>query len=508
MSENGFPLFKRAGMAIGVAGFSAILLCPAPEGMSPEGKRVAAVAVLLAVWWMTECIPIPATALLPLVLFPALGVMSMKDVSVSFGDANILLFAGGFFIAVAMQKWNLHRRLALHVVHRLGVNPPRMVLGFMVATALLSMWISNTATCMMMLPIAMSVIARIEEKASPEFTRRFALALMLGIAYAASIGGIGTLIGTPPNIVLAAQLRSLYPDAPAIGFLQWMKAGVPLVILFVPIVWVLLAFVQFRLRTREDLGQDAAIREEIARLGPMGRGEWTVLVVFVLTALAWVFRRDIDLGLLTLPGWARLFPHPDYMHDGTVAIFFALVLFITPVDLKRGVFALDWETALKIPWGILLLFGGGLAVAQGFRDTGLIAWVGAQLGVLSGMPPLFMILCVAVLMTFLTEITSNTATTTIMLPILAATASQALGVHPLLLMLPATLSASCAFMLPVATPPNAIVFGSGRLSVGQMARSGLVLNLIGVILVTLLTYTLAVPVFGIAFGELPAWAAG
>ena len=497
MLEQQTSLVKRLGLVGGILLFGLVLAAPTPEGMTAEGQKTAAVTVLMAIWWMTECVPIPATALLPLALFPMLGVMSMTKVSMCFADKNIMLFTGGFFIAMAMQKWNLHKRLALHVVRAIGTNPRRMVLGFMVATALLSMWISNTATCMMMLPIAISVITQFEETAGAVRARGFAVALMLGIAYASSIGGIGTLIGTPPNLVLVAQMGELFPDAPEIGFLQWMLVGVPLTLVFLPITWVLLTRVFFRLPTDLEGETPLAVDDELARLGRMSRGEWSVLVVFVLTALGWMFRKDLDLDFVLVPGWGGLFPHPDYLHDGTVAMFFAIVLFVLPVDFKKGEFALDWRTALGIPWGILLLFGGGLAIASGFEKTGLVEWVGAQLDVLSGMPPVVVILGIAVLMTFLTEVTSNTATTTVMLPVLAGTASGVLQVNPLLLMIPATISASCAFMLPVATPPNAIVFGSRRLTIAQMARTGLVLNLIGVVLVTLVTYLIAVPVFGL-----------
>jgi solute carrier family 13 (sodium-dependent dicarboxylate transporter), member 2/3/5 len=504
--EKAFPAYKRIGLPLGLGLGAYLFLMPCPQGMTPEGQKVAAMAALMAIWWITECVPIAATALVPLILLPLAGVLSMKSVSVCYGDANILLFAGGFFIASAMQRWQLHKRMALLIVHALGGAPRRMVLGFMIATAFLSMWISNTATCMMMLPIGLSVAGQLELEQTGRSANNFSIALMLGIAYGASIGGIGTLIGTPPNIVLAAQMRNLFPDAPEIGFFQWMLVGVPLVLVFLPITWLLLTRVIYPLPKTGAGGGADLVRKELKALGPMSRGEWLVLIVFTATALAWIFRRDLELGAFTMPGWARLFPQPKYIHDGTVAIFFAVLLFALPVDYKKGVFVLDWPAAKEIPWGILLLFGGGLAIALGFKDTGLIGWVGERLAVLSGFSPLFVILVTALLMTFLTEITSNTATTTIMLPILAATASQVLNVNPLLLMIPATISASCAFMLPVATPPNAIVFGSGKLTVLDMARSGFVLNLLGVLLVTLLTYWLVVPLFEISFNALPVWA--
>jgi sodium-dependent dicarboxylate transporter 2/3/5 len=471
---------------------------------------MAAVALLMATWWITEAIPIPATALLPLILFPLLGILPAKDVSIRYADQNIFLFMGGFFIAMAMQRWGLHKRIALHIVRFLGTSPRRIVLGFMIATAFLSMWISNTATAMMMFPIGLAVIMhaanmiekeKLDIKTAPG-SFNFGIALMLGIAYSASIGGIATLVGTPPNIVFVGIFKSLFPKAPEIGFLDWLKIGLPLVLIFLPITWVYLTRIAVPPRIKKIPGGKDVIDADLRALGVMKRGEKLTLIVFVLVALAWIFRRNIDLGFLIVPGWSSLLGIEKYVHDSTVAIFGAILLFLLPVDFKNRTFVLNWEWALRIPWGIILLFGGGFALAAGFQSSGLAQWIGERLSFLCGVPTIIMILCICLLLTFLTEVTSNTATTTMMMPVLGALA-VATRVHPFLLMIPATMSASCAFMLPVATPPNAIIFGSGYLRIPDMARVGFFLNIIGAIIITLIVYFLVIPILKINALPLP-----
>jgi len=489
---------RGIGLVLGLALFAFFLARPAPAGMTPEAARAAAVALLMAVWWITEAIPIAATALLPLALYPLLGVMGGKATARAYGDHNVFLFMGGFFIAMAMQKWNLHKRIALAVISVVGDSPRTLVLGFMCATAFLSMWISNTATTMMMIPIAIAVLSQ-----APEGIRAgsFAPALTLGVAYSASIGGLGTLIGTPPNVIFAGAVEKLFPEMGDIGFLKWMTAAVPLVIVFLPVTWIYLTRVAFRVPSARDSrvgGGRAAVRRELAALGKMSRGERYTLVVFILTALGWAFRSDIDLGAFVVPGWSNLLGIQDLVTDATVAITAAIVLFALPVDIRKGEFALDWNWASRIPWGVLLLFGGGFALAASFRETGLDGWVGAWLESAAALPTVVLILLICLVMTFLTEMTSNTATASMAMPVLGSTAAAA-GMNPLLLMIPATLSASCAFMLPVATPPNAIVFGSGSVTIPQMARAGLGLNLIGALLVTGVVYFVVVPVFGISW---------
>jgi sodium-dependent dicarboxylate transporter 2/3/5 len=501
-----YSLQKKIGLLGGLLAFIIVLNLPTPEGMTPEGHKAAAVAVLMAGWWMFEALPLAATALLPVALYPVLGVLSGKEVTLAYGDDNIFLFMGGFFIAMAMQKWNLHERIALNIVVRTGTNPSTLVLGFMLATAFLSMWISNTATTLMMLPIAMAVIYEMEETSGDQSIARFAVCLLLGIAYAASIGGVATLVGTPPNGVLLSQYTDTFPGAPEIGFFQWMMIGVPFTAILLPVTWFLLTRVLFHFKDLHFEGAREQIETRVENLGSMSRGEKIVLVVWIMTALAWIFRADINLGFVTIPGWANLMPQSGYVRNSTVAIFFSVLLFAIPVDLKKGEFALDWEWAKRIPWGVLILFGGGLALAKAFVATDLVFWLGDKLTLLDGVSPLLVIITIAFMLTFVTEMTSNVATTTIMLPILGVAVAPALGVNPLMLMIPATISASCAFMLPVATPPNAIVFGGGHLTVAQMARAGLLINLVGIVLVTLITYFLAGPVFGIEMGVVPEWA--
>ena len=502
-----YNVYNRVGLFGGVAVFLIVLALPTPEGMTADGHRAGAVAALMVVWWLSEALPLAATALVPIALFPMLGVLKSSDVTRAYGDHIVFLFAGGFFIAMAMQKWGLHERIALNIISRAGTNLRGLVLGFMIAAAFLSMWISNTATALMMVPIAIAVIDEIERRAGPAQAGPFSACILLGIAYACSIGGVGTLIGTPPNGVLVSQLATLFPEAPEIGFVQWMMFGVPFVLIFLPIAWILLTSVLFRLGSMPSSGAHEEIVGRLRALGPMNKGEKIVSVISILTALGWIFRRDIELGEFVISGWSDLFPNPAFIHDSTVAICATVVLFLAPVDLKKGEFALDWEWARKIPWGILLLFGGGLALARAFTASGLVDWLGGKLTLLADAPPFMVVGAIALMLTFLTEFTSNTATTTIMMPILGGAGAPAMGVHPLLLMVPAALSASCAFMMPVATPPNAVVFGSGRISIPQMAKAGILLNLIGVVLVTLLVYFVAVPFLDITLGEMPAWAA-
>ena len=508
--RNQTSLRQKIGLFSGIPLFLFFLIVPISKSLEPVAQKTLAVAILMAWWWITEALPIPATSLVPIVAFPLLKIMEGRQVVLSYGDSNIFLFMGGFFLAMAMQKWELHRRIALHIIRLIGLGPRKIILGFMIATAFLSMWISNTASTMMMYPIALAIILQmthidgIDERDLNAITATFQTALMLGIAYAASIGGIGTKIGTPPNIVFAAAVKSIFPDAPEIGFLQWMIVGFPLVLIFIPIAWLFLTRIALPIRFDSLPGSREVIDEQIANLGPMTKGERYVLIIFIVTALAWIFLRNIDLGGFIIPGWSNMLGVEKHVNDATVAVAAALLLFAIPANLKEGKFLLDWEWAIKIPWGILLLFGGGIALAAGFKSTGLAAWIGQNLGLFSRVPLVIMIMITCFMLTFLTEVTSNTATSTIFMPILAATA-LAMAINPLLLMVPATISASCAFMLPVATPPNAIIFGSGCVTIPQMAKVGFGLNLIGIIIVTTITYLIAIPAFGIVLGTLPNW---
>ncbi|GHB92435.1 SLC13 family permease [Cerasicoccus arenae] len=493
-------LRQRIGLILGPALFLLILLIPTPGGMSVDGQRVAAVAVLMAVWWISEAIPIPATSLLPIVLFPALRVLSAPQTTANYAYHLIFLFMGGFMIALAMQRWNLHRRIALFIIRYIGFSPGRLVLGFMVATGALSAFVSNTATAVMMMPIALAIITQAKDEIDSMHLNvpvkaldAFGVNMMLGIAYAASIGGIATLIGTPPNTVLAAYLANTYHYE--ISFVKWMIVGVPLAVIFIPLTWLWLTRIANPMKGLELPNSDGIIRDELSKLGPMGKGERWTLIIFLSTALAWITRAWV----------VNWFPVLNMINDASIAMAGAIALFLIPTNFGKREFVLNWEWANKLPWGVLVLFGGGLALAQGFDVSGLAAWTVDQLQFLSSMPIIIIILGLTALVTFLTEMTSNTATTTLLMPVLAGLAIG-MGQSPLLLLAPAAISASCAFMLPVATPPNAIVFGSGKVTIPEMVRSGFALNVMGIFLVTLLTYLILIPVFGIVLGELPEWA--
>lgn len=508
LSGAPFGRRRKIGLFAGPLLF-ALMLCPElTPGLAVEARRLLATSLLMALWWITEAIPMPATALLPMVLFPFLGILPMSAVTVNYSDEIIYLFLGGFFIAMAMQRWNLHKRLALHIIRLIGASPRRLVLGFMCATAFLSLWISNSATTMMMYPITAAVISQLVEGASGEAqepVRHLQTCLMLGIAYASNIGGMGTLLGTAPNLIFASNVEKLFPDGPEIDFVRWASFGIPTVILFIPIAWLLMTRVLFPVGRVDSSKTQEVIVEELRKLGRMSRGERFTLLIFVSAALAWVFRVDIDLGMFRLPGWASSLALHKKVTDSTIAMTAGILLFLIPVDWKRGEFLLDWKTATKVPWGILLFFGGGLAVSAAFVATGLSVWVGERLQLLAGLPPLAVILLVCLAITFFTEVNSNTATATIFMPIAAATA-QAMHMNPLPLMIAVAISSSCAFMLPVATAPNAIVFASGHVTVPQMAKTGFWLNLIGAVIITLAIYGCAAPVFDIAWDQFPAWA--
>lgn len=462
---------------------------------NPAVTRMAAIALWMAIWWISEAVPLAVTALLPVVLFPLMHIMSGKQVAPLYFNNVIFLFIGGFIIAIAMQRWNLHRRIALAIINMVGLSPGRLMLGFMLAAAFLSMWISNTATTMMMVPIALAVVFKLEENRPVSGPGSLGNGILLAIAYAASIGGIATLVGTPPNLSFVRIYAISFPEAAEISFAQWMAFALPLCVVMFGLTWALLSY-RFA-RGREGGPTDVSVYiQERGALGPISSEERAVLIVFVLTAILWLGRSDLALGSLQLTGWASRLGLSGLADDGTVAILMALLLFIIPSRRSAHGRLLNWEDLQQLPWGIVLLFGGGFALASGFMESGLSAWCGERLAGLAGLNPVIIVLAICLIITFLTELTSNTATTEMILPIMAATAVS-IGVDPLLLMVPATISASCAFMLPVATPPNAIVFGSGRLSIREMAQTGLILNLIGAVLITALIFLLGGPVLGI-----------
>lgn len=475
----------------------------AEVAFTPAGRATFAAMIWMAVWWLTEAVDIEVTALLPLALFPLAGVRTIAQAAAPYASDLIFLFMGGFVLALAMQRWGLDRRIALRTLRVVGARPRNVVGGMMLVTAALSMWVSNTATAAVMLPIALSVIrlaeaGRAEAGATPD--RPFALSLLLGIAYGASIGGMVTLIGSPPNGILAQFMRTeLGRD---IGFARWLAIGGPVGLVLLPVAWWLLVVVLYPPRDVAIAGGPAWFDAELRGLGAMSRGERIVLLVFALTALAWLARPWL---VLWSPGgdWRPL----AGLSDAGVAILAALALFVLPagghppgappdVD-PRGVRLIDWATAERLPWGVLVLFGGGLSLAAAVQANGVAEFIGAQAGWLRDLPPLVLVLAVTVAVIFLTELTSNTATTATLVPVLAALA-VGMGIAPELLIVPATLAASCAFMLPVATPPNAIVFGSGAITLPEMARAGLWLNLVGIGLITGLLYSVILPLLGIA----------
>ncbi|MEK4200987.1 SLC13 family permease [Cytobacillus sp. FSL K6-0265] len=480
---------QNIGLLLGPILFALTLLFVSPEGMSREAQAVLASTLWVAVWWITEAIPIPVTSLLPIILFPVTGAVS-EGVTSSYADNTIFLFLGGFIIAIAMEKWNLHLRIALGIITVVGTSTSRLILGFMVATGFLSMWISNTATAMMMMPIAIAVITHVNDsmKSERESANRFGKSLMLGVAYAASIGGLGTLIGTPPNMIFAGVVKEIYGIE--ISFATWMLFGVPFACILLLAAWVYLVKIAFPMSIKELPGGKEIISSERQHLGKISFEEKLVLVVFLATAVAWITRSFIPFDFISR------------IDDTIIAIAAAIILFLLPSKSSKDGQLLNWKDALNIPWGILLLFGGGLAIAKGFKDSGLATWIGEQLTVLEGVHLVIVILCVTALVTFLTEITSNTATATMMFPIMASLA-LALNIHPYALMVAAGIAASCAFMLPVATPPNAIVFGSGYLKIGDMAKSGFWLSLFTIFLVVVMIYFYMPIVWGIDIGTFP-----
>ena len=455
----------------------AVLLWSGPfVGLSAAGQAVLSATVWIALWWIFEVVPISVTALLPIVLFPLAGGLDLSTTTAAYGHKYIFLYMGGFMIAIALEKWNLHRRIALNIIDAVGTHIHKIVLGFMLATAFLSMWISNTATAVLMLPIGISIVKQLQDNPNTKAneTAGFGKMLMLAIAYSASIGGVATLIGTPPNLVLAGVINEVYNVE--ITFLQWFIFGFPISILLLLVGWVFLTRFAFSLSMDEFPGGKAEIKRYKKALGPMGFEEKIIAFIFGLPAFCWISR-----SYLLQP----IFPNLD---DTIIAIGFGVLLFLIP-DRKEGDALLKWEEAVKMPWGIILLFGGGMALAKAFDLSGLALWIGQKMNAIEGLPLFLIVAVVIAAVNFLTEITSNLATTAMLLPVLAPIALQ-LGVHPYVLMVGAATAASCAFMLPVATPPNAVVFGSGYLQIKDMVRTGIVMNLASILLLIFMVYFL------------------
>lgn len=468
---------KKIGLILGPLLFTLTLFWFHPSGLSQEANAVLACTLWIAVWWITEAIPIAVTSLLPLVLFPLSGALGLDETTVSYGHKYIFLYIGGFILAIAIERWNLHKRIALNIIHLIGTNVKSIILGFMAATAFLSMWISNTASAVMMLPIGMAIVKQLKDNPDTieDENEIFGKTLMLGIAYSASIGGIATLIGTPPNLVLAGIVQELYGIE--ITFSKWIMFGLPISVLLLFICWKYLTSYAFTFQQKSFPGGKAEINRQLKALGKISYEEKSVLIIFALTAFAWISRSFLLQNFI---------PNID---DTIIAVVAGVALFLVPAANGKKRALVNWEEAVKLPWGILLLFGGGLAIAQGFKDTGLAEWIGGQLVSLHGVPLFVLLLVLVAAVNFLTEITSNLATTAMLLPVIASLALT-VNVHPYILMVGCTVAASCAFMLPVATPPNAVVFGSGYLKIPDMVRTGVWMNFLSIFLLTLIIFFL------------------
>ncbi|PHN93633.1 anion transporter [Maribacter sp. 6B07] len=464
---------QNIGRVLGPLVFFLILFFFYPDDLSDEANAVLASVAWVAIWWVTEAIPIYVTALLPLILFPLTGGLSLTETATSYGHKYIFLYMGGFILAIAIEKWNLHRRIALTIINLIGTNVINIILGFMLATAFLSMWISNTAAAVIILPIAMAIVYQLNDNPDTEKDENkiFGKALMLAIAYSASIGGIATLIGTPTNLVLAGVVQTTFGKE--ITFSEWFVLGFPIAMILLFLCWYYLTRFAFTFKQKDFPGGRSEISARLKALGKMGYEEKSVLVVFAVTAFAWIARSFL---------LQRFIPKMD---DTIIAMMTVVILFLLPTREKGRL--MDWQDAVKLPWGILLLFGGGLTLALGFDTSGLALWIGSKLSALQVLPFFLLLMILISIVNFMTEITSNIATTAILLPVLVSLA-PVLGVHPYYLMIAATLAASCAFMLPVATPPNAVVFGSGYLEMQDMVKKGFWLNIISILILTVVVY--------------------
>ena len=479
------PLSRRLGQLAGPATAIFMFFLPPPEGLPLVGWFTAAAAVWMAIWWVTEAVPVAVTALLPLVLFPLLGVDPIHSVAKPYAHPVVFLFMGGFILAFSVERWNLHKRIALAVLQAVGADGRFLIAGFMLASALISMWAMNTSTTMMLLPIGLAVVSVIRETSDGLGQKElvnFEVALLLGIAYAATMGGMATLVGTAPNALLSAFMQENY--ATDIGFANWMLVGLPLSIIMLPLCWLLLTRVLYPVQFHTSQEAQQVLRSMFQGLGAMTVPERRVGLVFFFTAVAWVFRPLLDN-----------LPFLQNLSDAGIAITAAISLFLIPSGAVTGRSLMDWQTAKNIPWNLLLLFGGGLSLAAAVSSSGLATWIGGSFAELGALHVSLLVIATCALIVFLTELTSNLATTATFLPVVAA-AATGVGLDPILLTLPVALAASCAFMLPVATPPNAIVYGSGKISIPQMARAGIALNVLSILLISLVALFLAPAVFG------------
>jgi sodium-dependent dicarboxylate transporter 2/3/5 len=486
---------KFIGLIMGIIFLIATCLLPSPESLNNKAWLTLGIAILMATWWLTEAIPLPATGLLPLVLFPLLGISSIKETAQAFSHPIIFLFMGGFIIGLAMQHTGLHKRIAYYIISKFKSSPKSLVFGFMCATAFLSMWISNSATAIMMLPIALSIITVFKEDKNNIKNNNFDKALVLSIAFSATIGGIATIIGTPPNTVMAAMLSEMYNYE--INFVDWLKIGLPTSIILLPITWIILTFLCFPLGSKTSI-KDKVIKDKIKELGKISQDEIMVGIVFIITASLWISRKWLSTALDgVIPAGA--------LNDSTIAIMAAIFLFIIPSNRPKRKRLIDWQVAQNIPWGALILIGGGLSLATVINSSGLATWIGSLSSSLSNISIIFIVLICIVSIIVLTELTSNTATASTFIPIMGATA-LGLGQDPLLLIIPATLAASCAFMMPVATPPNTIAYASGHLKISDMIKAGIWLNIISIIIIGVIITLILGPVFDVELNKIPIWA--
>lgn len=482
---------KLIGFWSGIIVLTISLIAPTPVGMEPEALRALGVALLMAVWWISECIPIYATAFVPIALFPLLGILDAGKTTENYGHNYVLMLLGGFFLAKSIELSGIHKRIALSIIQKLGTSRKRIILSFMIATAFLSLWIANVAVVLLMLPIALAILER--EEVAEDSNPKFGVALMLAIAYSASIGGTGSLIGTPPNMVFAGVYSKSFPNNPEIDFLEWMKIGMPIVLIILPVTWIYITR-YFKISGHFSEGKEI-INQEIKAMGKITIMEKRVFAIFVFTALGWIFRRNIELEHFVIPGWSNLLGMEDYVHDSTVAILSTLLLFIMPSGNSKSSQKrlLDWKSASTVPWGVVMIVGGGYAIADSFNHTKLSVYLGSLMSFIGEYPPIIILLIVITLMIFITEINSNTATANIFLPVIAAMAISS-QINPILLMIPATFACSFSFMLPSGTGTNAAIFGSNKVTIPEMAKCGLGLNFISIILLTLLIYLYVLPI--------------
>jgi sodium-dependent dicarboxylate transporter 2/3/5 len=489
---------KHLGFFLGILGFIILLLLPTPDGLSVEAQRAAAVVLLMSIWWISEAIPVYVTAFVPLVLYPALGIMNSSAVASNYGHNYALMFLAVFFLAKAIETQQLHKRIALSIINIFGTSRQKIVLSMMIATTFVSLWIANVTTALMMLPIAMAIIVK-DEESGTEGAKGFSSALMLGIAYAASLGGLGTLIATPTNMIFVGIFDNLFPEAPPITFFTWLIIGMPIVIVMVPAFWF---FIIKYFKVEGNLNQNVSIiKDELASLGKLSKGESRVIGVAVFLVIGWVFKDDLVFDSFVIPGWVGLAGFTG-IHDTTIAMTGAIILFA--LNDGKGNRLITWKEASQVPWGVVMIVGGGYAVAKGFVDTGLANWMGGQMHFIEGYSAFLILFIVLAFILVFTEFNSNTATANIFLPILASTAIAA-SVNPLFIMIPAAVACSCAFMMPAATGPNTVVLGSERVTVQQMMKCGFWLNILTIIILPVLFYFVIMPLLGITM-ELPAWA--